>query len=168
MSHSTHTPPSTQQDVTPDVAADEAKASHADTSEPAPVPQIITPLPEPVDAPVDGTTTTTLDAEEVAAVIANEEKEKAAVPKSTEETTEAAPLVAAEGETAAANTSTTEEVKAAEDNNNTLKTEEKSPARSPKRSSSPFQAIKGFLRAPSHKVAKSEVGGSSIVISYIR
>lgn len=158
----------TQQDVTPDVAAEEAKASHADTTEPAPVPQIITPLPEPVDAPVDGTTTTKLDAEEVAAVIANEEKEKSAATKSTEETTEAAPAIAAaEGETAAANT--TEEVKTAEDNsNNTLKTEEKSPAKSPKRSSSPFQAIKGFLRTPSHKVAKSEVGRSSSFISEIR
>lgn len=139
---------------TPDTVAAEAKATHTDTTESAPVPQIITPLPEPVDAPHDGTTAAP-DAEEVAAVIANEKKEEEAVAtaKATDATTTTPPTaVEAEG------TQATEEAKAEETLKATTPAEEKSPSKSPKRSSSPFQAVKGFFgRHPSHKSGKAEV-----------
>jgi hypothetical protein len=131
----------------PDAVAAEALAAHADTAEAAPVPQIITPLPAPVDAPLDGTPTPR-GADEVAAVLANEEKEKkeAATESSTADATTAVP------ETAALAPATEEAVKGED----SLKTSEA--PKSPKRSSSPFQAVKGFFgRNPSHKSGKVEV-----------
>lgn len=137
----------------PDAVAAEAQAAHADTTEAAPVPQIITPLPAPVDAPLDGTTTAPA-ADEVAAVLANEEKEKkeAADATTTESSTAAVP------ETAAA----TEET--AVKGEDSLKATEA--PKSPKRSSSPFQAVKGFFgRSPSHKSGKVEVRALSLYTS---
>lgn len=98
-----------------------------------------------------------MDPEEVAAVIANEEKEKAKA-EAEPVANEVAPVAAVEGESASAPAAAEENKTTSEEAAATLKAEEKSPQKSPKRSSSPFQAVKGFFRAPSHKIAKSEVG----------
>jgi hypothetical protein len=156
-------------------------------NEAAPVPQIITPVPEPTEASSEPKSSITAD--EVAAVTALEERDDTKL-VAAEKAVDAALAkegesgsVAAEGSDAITTAAPAVAVAAEEDNKktdevvadqqqqqDTLKAEEHaSPSKTPKRSTSPLGFVKGLFgnnksAAHHHKTGKVEVGSFDLLI----